>query len=290
MIKAIRNYAPLFKIRICSLITFSAVVGLISASSSGFRVTAENIILLSIVTMLASAGASAFNHYFDRDIDRLMDRTKARPLAAGTAIDSKKILFAAVALFMASMLLSFKALNYMVALHLFLGGFVYSVVYTVWLKRRSWLNIIIGGLAGSFAVLAGGASATPEFCMLPVLLSIVMFFWTPSHFWSFAILHREEYSAAGIPMLPNVIGDVKTARCILANTVLLVGSSLIPVLFGFLGYIYGVAAAGLGAFFILRNIQLLYDGSRHNARANFMASMIYLGVLFLSVIADLLLL
>ncbi|MBI5344401.1 MAG: protoheme IX farnesyltransferase [Deltaproteobacteria bacterium] len=288
MIQAIRNYTPLFKIRICSLITFSAVVGLISASSSGFRVTFGNTFLLIAVTMMASAGASAFNHYFDRDIDTVMDRTKARPLAAGRVEDPKKILFAATLLFAASILISFKALNYMVGLHLFLGGFVYAVVYTVWLKRRSRLNIIAGGLAGSFAVLAGGASATPELCMLPVLLSIVMFFWTPSHFWSFAILKREEYAAAGIPMLPNVIGDIRTSRYILANTVLLAGASLTPVFFGFLGYIYGTAAFVLGAFFILRNIQLLKDASKHNARKNFRASMIYLGVLFLAVIADLL--
>ncbi|MBI5327999.1 MAG: protoheme IX farnesyltransferase [Deltaproteobacteria bacterium] len=280
----LRNYLPLFKIRICSLITFSAVVGFISAPSGNISIS--SVAFLILATMMASASASAFNHYFDTDIDAVMKRTQTRPMPSRQIDNSKKPLFIAVVLFIASILISFKALNYMVSLHLFLGALVYAVIYTVWLKRRSWLNIIIGGLAGSFAVLAGGASQTPDLCLLPVLLSITMFFWTPSHFWSFAIVHREEYAKAGIPMLPVLIGDSKTAHYILLNTIILVISSFLPSYFGYLGIIYTITAVLVGAFFLIRNIQLIKDTSKEIAWKNFKASMVYLGMLFLAVIID----
>lgn len=281
---ALKDYLPLFKIRICSLITFSAVVGLISTASANISIT--NILFLIIATMTASASASAFNHYFDMDIDAVMKRTQKRPIPSGSIDSSKKTLFIAAVLFIAAILVSFNALNYMVSLHLFLGALVYAVIYTAWLKRKSWLNIIIGGLAGSFAVLAGGASAAPELCMLPVLLAITMFFWTPSHFWSFAIVHKEEYAKAGIPMLPVVIGDSKTARYIFLNTLFLVGSSFLPTYFGHLGIFYTIVAAAVGAFFILRNIQLIKNPTKEIAYKNFKTSMTYLGALFLAVIVD----
>jgi protoheme IX farnesyltransferase len=236
--------------------------------------------------MMASAGASAFNHYFDMDIDSVMERTKKRPIPSGIINNSKKTLLLSAILFITSILFSFKAINYMVALHLFLGAVVYALVYTVWLKRRSWLNIIIGGLAGSFAVLAGGASATPDLCMPPLLLATIMFFWTPSHFWSFAIVHREDYEKAGIPMLPVVIGNQKTTFYILINTIFLVITSFLPSIFGFLSTFYTVVAAAVGIFFITRNIQLLLQTSKETALKNFKASMIYLGVLFTAIIID----
>ncbi|MEK6689904.1 MAG: heme o synthase [Nitrospirota bacterium] len=280
----LKNYLPLFKLRISLLITFSAVVSLISTSSGDISI--KNALLLIIVTMMASAGASAFNHYFDMDIDSVMERTRKRPIPSGIINDSKKTLFISVILFVTSILLSFTAINYMVALHLFLGAVVYAVIYTVWLKRRTWLNIIIGGSAGSFAVLAGGASATPELCMPPLLLATIMFFWTPSHFWSFAIVHREDYEKAGIPMLPVVIGNLRTTRYILLNTILLVISSFLPSIFGYLGIFYTIVAVAVGVFFLTRNIQLLFETSKDMALKNFKASMIYLGVLLSAVIVD----
>lgn len=281
---ALKNYLPLFKLRICSLITFSAVVGLISTASANISIT--NILFLIIATMLASMSASCFNHYFDMDIDAVMKRTQTRPIPSGSINGGRKTLLIATVLFIAAILVSFNALNYMVSMHLFLGALVYAVVYTAWLKRRSWSNIIIGGMAGSFAVLAGGASAAPELCLLPVLLAITMFFWTPSHFWSFAIAHREEYAKAGIPMLPVVIGDSKTAKYILLNTILLVISSLLPSLFGYLGVIYTITAIGVGIFFLIRNLQLIKNPAKDIAWKNFKASMAYLGALFLAVIID----
>lgn len=280
----IKSYLPLFKLRVCSLITFSAIVGLVATQSGGFSLGKS--VFLIISTMLASTAASAFNHYFDRDIDRVMARTMKRPLPSGKIAGSKAVLAISAAMFLLSIAVSIIALNKMVALHLALGAFVYAVVYTSWLKRRSWLNIVIGGLAGSFAVMAGGASAEPAFCLPPVLLAIVMFFWTPSHFWSFAIYHREEYERAGVPMLPVVIGDTKTSYYILINTVLLAGSSLIPFLLGYNGWIYLFAAVSTGVYFIVWNVRLIKTPTKDVAWKNFKASMTYLGVLFGSVIID----
>lgn len=280
----IARYLPLFKLRICSLITFSAIVGLMAAQTRGFDYI--RLAALATATMLAAAGASAFNHYFDSDIDAVMERTAARPLPAGGVIGGKTVLALSIVLFLMSILVSLKALNYMVALHLALGAFVYAVLYTAWLKRRSWINIIIGGLAGSFAVLAGGASAGLEFCLPPVLLAVVIFFWTPSHFWSFAIYHRQEYAKAGVPMLPVVIGDKKTALYMLINTIVLVAASIAPFIMGHSGYIYLVAAIGCGAYFIVWNVRLAQNPTREIAWKNFKISMGYLGILFMAVIIE----
>ncbi|OGP21480.1 MAG: protoheme IX farnesyltransferase [Deltaproteobacteria bacterium GWA2_55_10] len=280
----IAKYLRLFKLRICSLITFSAVVGLIASASGG--VSFAKMAFLIIATMLAATSASAFNHYFDSDIDSIMKRTSKRPLPSGDIAGSRTVLLMAAGLFVLSLIVSFAALNYMVALHLALGAFVYAIIYTAWLKRKSWLNIIIGGLAGSFAVLAGGASQNPEFCAPPVLLAIVMFFWTPSHFWSFAIYHKEEYAKAGVPMLPVVIGDSRTALYTLINTVILVASSLVPYIMGYSGSIYLAAAVLVGAYFLYWNVRLVRDPVKEIAWKNFKVSMVYLGVLFTSVIVD----
>lgn len=279
----LKKYLPLFKLRICVLITFSAIVGSIAAQSgdsSFYRMA-----LLILATMMAATGASAYNHYFDMDIDRVMKRTTARPIPFGDINPSIVILLASL-LIVFSILLSFLALNLLVAIHLFLGAFVYVVVYTVWLKRRSWTNIIIGGLAGSFAVLAGGASATPELCLPPILLAVVMFFWTPSHFWSFAIFHKDDYKKAGVPMLPIVIGDKRTAIYIVINTIMLFLSSLTPYIFGYLGAVYLISAFVAGGFFIYRNIQLLKNTTKELAWINFKASMIYLFILLSAVVID----
>ena len=144
-------------------------------------------------------------------------------------------------------------------------------------------------MSGSFAVLAGAAAVNPEMCALPLILALVMFFWTPSHFWSFAIVHKEDYRKAGVPMLPVVIGDKKTSIYILINTMFLVTSSFLPVYFGHLGLFYAIAAAGSGAYFIYKNVQLLIKQSSQIAWENFKASMYYLAILFSAVIFDIIL-
>ncbi len=228
----VKNFLSIFKIRIGMLISFSAVVGYLVAEKG--TPSFPRIFLLAILTLMASAGAGAYNQYYDRDIDAVMKRTDNRPLPSGGVRLTHGVAFAGIFLIFLSVIVAFFTFNYVVSLHLFLGAFVYAVIYTVWLKRRSWINIIIGGLSGSFAVLAGGAASRPDFCLPPMLLAVVLFFWTPSHFWSFAIVHREDYQKVGIPMLRVILGDYKSAVLILFNTLFLFISSLLPFFFGYL--------------------------------------------------------
>lgn len=279
----IKAYLPLLKMRIGVLITLCAIVGFVATAD---QISPVKLIFLTIATFMASAGAGAFNHFFDRDIDRLMKRTSTRPLPAGTVTKPYGVLGMALGLMLGSFIFSSLTLNHIVSLHLFLGAFTYVVIYTVWLKRRSWLNIIIGGAAGSFAVLAGAASASAELCMTPIWLAIVLFFWTPSHFWSFAIVHKEEYRKAGVPMLPVLVSDAKSALCILINTAFMVAASLMAYFHGTLGKVYLVAAAGVGIYFLVRNVQLLITPSKDIAWKNFKASMAYLGILLAATILD----
>jgi protoheme IX farnesyltransferase len=163
---------------------------------------------------------------------------------------------------------------------------VYGIVYTVWLKRRHWTDIVIGGAAGSFAVLAGAAAVDPGLWLLPALMAVTLFLWTPSHFWSLAILIKDDYAKAGVPMLPVVAGDAVCAKWIFANTIALVSSALLPVFLGELGVLYGVIATAFGARFLWLNWQLVRDPSRLLARRNFLFSMQYLAGVFLAVVAD----
>lgn len=285
----LKIYIPLFKLRIAFLITFSAIVGALSATTSGKEIMWNNILLLSIAMMMGAMGSGAFNHYLDRDIDIKMGRTRKRPLTTGVITSSTPVFWMASLLIVMALSLTTVTLNYVVSLHLFMGAFVYVVLYTLWLKRKSWTNIIIGGLSGSFAVLAGAASINPEMCSLPLILALVMFFWTPSHFWSFAIVHKEEYRNAGVPMLPVVVGDKKTSVYILINTIFLVSASILPCFLGQLGLFYTITASMAGAYFIIKNIQLVKNPTAKIAWDNFKASMYYLAVLFSAVIFDIVL-
>ena len=179
-------------------------------------------------------------------------------------------------------------LNRLVALHIFLGAFTYVVIYTIWLKRRSWLNVVIGGLAGSFAVMAGGALARPELCLPPVLFATVLFFWSPSHFWSLAIAYKQEYAGARIPMLPSVKGEAHAACSILFNTVALLAASVLPFMLGLAGWTYVLVGVVPGGTNLLRRNFLLVDApkDRKLAMANFHASNLFLLLLFVGVVAD----
>ncbi|MDR3440281.1 heme o synthase [Telmatospirillum sp.] len=279
----IRSYVELMKLRIGLMVALMAVMGYVAVAD---RVDPLRLAVLSLAMLLGSASSSVFNHFYDRDIDRLMTRTCRRPLARGQSGRPGHVLWLAGFLLVAGCGLALMAFNAVVALHLFLGAFFYAIVYTVWLKRRTWLNIVIGGAAGSFAVLAGGAAVDPGRWLLPFLLSITLFLWTPSHFWSLAILLKDDYVLANVPMLPVVHGDKATAKAILINSVLLVASSLLPVAFGVLGWAYGVGAAGFGCWFLWNNGHLLRTPTHAWARKNFFGSMIYLVGLFAAVLID----
>jgi protoheme IX farnesyltransferase len=271
------------KLRIGFLIAVSAMAGYAAVAS---HVDAAQLVILFIAMVLGSSGSAVFNQFYDRDIDRLMTRTAGRPLAAGTLGDPRNVLWFAGALLLAGCVIALLVFNWVVATHLFLGAFVYGIVYTVWLKRRHWTNIIIGGAAGSFAVLAGAAAVDPKIWLLPTFMAITLFLWTPSHFWSLAILIKDDYVKAGVPMLPVVAGDAACAKWILGNTILLVISALLPVLFGELGVLYAVISSGFGARFLWLNWKLVRDPSRDLARKNFLFSMQYLAGVFLAVVVD----
>ena len=279
----VRDYLSLMKLRIDVFITLSGLVAALATARGPISVS--HAAWLATALMLASASAALFNQYFDRDLDRKMLRTQHRALPAGR-VRPREVLAVGGILGLVGLGVALWFFNVVVALHLFLGAFVYAVVYTVWLKRRSWLNIVIGGLSGSFAMLAGGASVRPEFCLPPLLLALVMFFWTPSHFWSLAMAHREDYARARIPMLPVVAGPVQTARAILLNTGLLVVSSLVLYGTGSVGWIYLAGALLAGVYFLGQNLRLLRDPSRELAWANFKASMMYLTVFLAAVVLD----
>jgi len=279
------GYIQLAKPRIGVMIALTAVTGYLSTVQQG-QIEWGQLSLLVLVMMLGSAASSIFNHFYDRDIDRLMVRTSQRPFALKTVKSPFFVLSIAAALLVTGCSMAVYFFNVAVATHLFIGAFIYGIVYTVWLKRRNWMNIIFGGLAGSFAILAGAAAVNPDKWFLPMLLAVVLFFWTPSHFWALAIHLKDQYAKAGVPMLPVVVGNKRTANWILFNTVLLVASSLLPWILGELGSVYGITAAILGAYLLTLNIRLCKAPESPEAMKNFFASMKYLGGLFAAVIFD----
>ena len=279
----VRQFINLFKLRIGVVITLAALGGM--AITPGHALTSWQVLVLSLAVMLASAAAGAFNQYFECDIDAKMDRTHNRPFVSGFFQHSRKwLVIIGVMLAIAVSSAAF-AFNAMTALNIFLGAFTYAIVYTAWLKRRTWLNIVFGGLAGSFAVLAGAAAVDPSFGPLPGLLALVLFLWTPPHFWSLAIVIRDQYAAAGVPMLPVVKGDKKAARIILGHTILLVLVSLAPVYYG-LGWIYFTGALIGGAYFLVKSVQLVRNPTKQAAMANFIASLVQFSVLMIALMLE----
>lgn len=277
-----RQSLELMKLRIAVMIAATAVTGYGAVAE---KIDPASAVLLMAAMVLGSAASAVFNHVWDRDIDRLMKRTRNRPLATGLT-QPAPALWLAAGLMTAGLGLAGLAFNWVVALHLFLGAFVYAVIYTVWLKRRTWWNIVFGGAAGSFAMLAGAAVVEPTQWALPALLAVTLFLWTPSHFWSLAILLAEDYRAAGIPMLPVVAGERRTALAILANSIALAASSLAPWALGLLGNVYATIATLLALGLIGLNLRLVATPTRKWAGWNFAASIPYLLGLLLAVFAD----
>ncbi len=245
-----------------------------------------SVLVAAVVGMgLASGGGSALNHAFDRDLDRLMTRTATRPVASGRIAPAHAIAFGLALNVLAVPVLWIWTTP--VATAFALGGSAfYAVVYTLWLKRTSKQNIVIGGAAGAAPPLVGWAAVTGDVAWPPVLMFLVVFLWTPPHFWALALLKKDEYARAGIPMLPVVAGDRATAIQILAYTVVLVVATVVPVLFGTLGPLYLVAALALGGWFMVLAIRLLRAITREHARATFLYSLLYLALLFAAMGVD----
>ena len=278
---AVVDILRLFKLRIAAAIALAALGGL--ALSAGPLPGPAATAALVAAVLLASGAAGAVNHYVERDLDSLMRRTAGRPFAAGRLRPHPLWPLAFTALMLLAGALAWLATGPASALFVLAGAFTYSVVYTLWLKRRTVWNIVVGGLAGSFAVLAGGAAGGLSFEV--GVLALVLFLWTPPHFWSLAMAVREDYAAAGVPMLPVVAGAARCARVIFAHTLALVPLSLLPVL-GRAGWIYGLAALLGGLPFLLESARLLRDPERRRALRTFFASLAQLAVLLGGALTD----
>ncbi|MGD2111798.1 MAG: heme o synthase [Gammaproteobacteria bacterium] len=279
----LRQLSNLFKLRIGIVMALTSVVTLVV--TPGRPATPGEVLVLALSVLLAASSAGAFNQYYETDIDARMRRTADRPFVTGTLAHDRWWLLLIGAMLVAGVGLAGWLLNGMVALHLFLGAFFYAVVYTVWLKRRTSMNIVIGGASGSFAVLAGAAVVDPGLGPVPLLLAVVLFLWTPPHFWSLAIARHSDYAAVGVPMLPVQAGTATAAWIVLANTLLLVGASLLPFFFG-LGWLYLAGALLGGGYFIYRSTLLVQDTSAANGMRAFFASLVQLIVLLAFAVLD----
>lgn len=280
---SVRTILGVFKLRIGIVITFTALAG--QAVGAGPGLSWWQIVVLALSVLVSSASAGAFNQYYERDLDPLMARTSKRPFATGEISDGPVWMVIIGALSLLSVGAAWIALNAWSALFVFLGAFFYAIVYTVWLKRHTWLNIVFGGLAGSWAVLAGAAAADPHLGAVPLALAFVLFLWTPPHFWSLAIAFRADYAAVGVPMLPVVVGDKRAAQVIFVSTLALVAASLLPLAFG-LGAVYFAGAATGGLLFIQKAWLLTRDTNRKTAMTCFHASLIQLTLVLVGAIID----
>ena len=280
MLKQLSN---LFKFRIGVVMALTSVVTLMV--TPGQAVPAWQVLVLAVSVLLAAGSAGAFNQYYETDIDARMRRTVDRPFVTGAFAHERWWLLLISAMLLVGVGTAGWLLNGMAALYIFLGAFFYAFVYTVWLKRRTSMNIVIGGASGSFAVLAGAAVVDPGLGPVPVILAIVLFLWTPPHFWSLAIARHKDYAAVGVPMLPVMVGNAVAARVVLGNTLLLVSASVLPFFFG-LGWLYLAGALVGGGYFIYRSLLLVLDTSPKNGMRAFFASLVQLNVLLVFAVLD----
>ena len=277
-----REYLGIFKPRIAAMIALSAVGG---AAISPGGISPWSLMLTVLAVFLAAGSAGAFNQWAESDLDARMARTASRPFASGRLAPSLGWLIGILTLLAFAVGMAALAANGWAAFYTFMGAFTYAVIYTVWLKRRSWTNIVVGGAAGSFAVLAGAAAVTPNMAPEPVLLAIVLFLWTPPHFWSLAIAVGDEYRNNAVPMLPALIGDAKCAWVILAHTLALSLIALVPAYYG-MGWIYLAGATLGGLLFTATSVRLVLKATKRRAIQNFLASLLQLLLLLSGAMLD----
>ena len=271
------------KVRLGFLIMACTLAGIAVSPSSSL--SSLQILALAICVLVASSTSGAFNQWFERDIDSLMDRTKERPfvtkeLEPSNAWNIWLTLISLVALYLTYLIANIEA-----SLYLFAGIFTYGIVYTVWLKRKTWMNIVIGGLAGSFAVLVGSAATGNTFSPPALILAVVLFLWTPPHFWALSICFKDDYQKASIPMLPVVSTISVTSHAIFWHTLLLVLLSFTLVFYS-MHWFYLLFAASGGLYFLYTSFQLLRQQNSLWAKKTFFASIIHLGLLLLGAMFD----
>lgn len=278
----LRDFWTLLKPNVMQLVVLTGWVGLYLAPVRLHPLLAFTAILC---IALGAGAAAAINNWFDADIDRQMARTRLRPTASGR-IDPADALGTGIALAILSVMTMGLAVNWAAAALLALTIGFYVLVYTMWLKRLTAQNIVIGGAAGAFPAMIGWAAATGEIGVLPVLLFLIVFFWTPPHFWALALYRCQDYARVGVPMLPVVAGRDSTRRHILGYTLLLVPLSLAPAIWGGLGLPYAAGAAILGAIFVTLAWRLWRDDSDRTAMLTFRFSLAYLFLLFMLMVVD----
>jgi protoheme IX farnesyltransferase len=290
-VSEVRDWIALLKPRVVLLVVFTGLVGLLAAPVAIHPALGFAAILCIAV---AAGAAGAINMWYDRDIDALMRRTARRPIPAGRIAPDAALAFG-ITLAVASIAIMGLATNWVAAGWLAFSIFFYVGIYTIWLKRRTPQNIVIGGAAGAFPPVIGWAAATGDVSLFPVLLFAIVFLWTPPHFWALSLWAHGDYARAKVPMLPVSAGARETRRQILFYTLALVPVTLAPWLLGFSGPLYASVAALLGGFFVFYAIRVLrepQDASGRStvndlaARAAFRYSLYYLFVLFAALAVD----
>lgn len=287
---ALRDYIEVSKPRIVVVLVITAVASLLAGSrfdstpNFAWDVNAWQIGFLTIAGALASMGSSALNHYYDRDIDKIMQRTAKRPIPSGR-LSAKNVFAYGFALCVLSIVIAFYTLNPVATAMIAIGIFFYVIVYTAWLKRSNASNIVIGGFAGSAASMAGWATATGSIDLLGFLVGWLVFMWTPPHFWCLAIKAREEYASVHVPMLPVLIGNQRTASYIMINTAILLPYSLALSFFG-LGLVYTVVAAISGSLMLLYHYKLTKNPTPEFAWKAYKVTAPYLVVIFIALALD----
>jgi len=278
----IKDYIALLKPRVMSLVVFTGLVGIFLAPGEIHPLIA---FVATFCIALGSGAAGAVNMWYERDVDALMKRTKNRPLPSKRMMHQSALEFAVVSAFISVLLMSL-AVNLMAGFLLLLAILFYVFVYTIWLKKRTPQNIVIGGAAGAFPPMIGWAAVTGDVSFQSFLLFLIIFLWTPPHFWALALYKNEDYKAANIPMLPVVAGDLETRKQIYIYTVILFAASMLPIAAGMFGTIYLVSAFALGIYFMKLAKELYGEYSEVLARKTFKFSLLYLSVLFFSMIID----
>ena len=281
----IKEIIEISKPRIVVLLVITAVTSMYAASKLvGPELDNFGLIHIIIAGALASAGSSALNHYYDRDIDPLMKRTSNRPIPSGR-IKPSHVLVYGLAVSVISVIYGALALNLISAFFIALGIFFYVIIYTAWLKRLNSSNIVIGGFAGSAAAMAGWSAATGSMDILGFLVGFLVFVWTPSHFWCLAMKMKDEYTEANVPMLPVLIGMQKTSKYILANTLILLPYSLMLYAFG-MGIVYTAIAAAAGSLMLVYHYKLTKLPTSEFAWKAYKVTAPYLTIIFLAVAID----
>lgn len=279
--QVVADYVTLTKPRVQLLLLLTTVTTMYVAGDPSVGLVA----LTCLGGFLSAGGAGAVNHYYDRDIDAQMARTATRPVPAGRVRPGAALAYG-FALQTLSFLLLSTTVNLLAAVLALCGFLGYVLVYTMWLKRSTPQNIVIGGAAGAVPPLVGWAAVTGHVDPTAWYLFAIVFYWTPPHFWALSLLMKDEYARVGVPMMPVVHGEAETRRQIVLYTGLLVVLTMLPVLFGFFGAIYAAVALSLGAWFLVLAVRLQRRADRQSALRTYLYSLAYLAVLFGAMVAD----